>query len=51
MPRAMFVCTEYACTDSPDAIKESFKEGERSAIFKQIMDYIKMLLEEIRRGE
>jgi hypothetical protein len=51
MPRAMFVCTEYACTDSPEAIKESFKEGERSVIFNQIMEYIRMLLNEIRRGE
>ena len=46
-----FVCTEYACTDSPEAIEDSFKEGERSAIFKQIMVYIKTLIDEIRRGE
>jgi len=51
MAKIKFVCTEYACTDSPEAIRESLREGERSAIFKQIMGYIAKLLDEIRRGE
>jgi hypothetical protein len=51
MSRVKFVCTEYACTDSPEAIEESLREGERSTLFKKLMEYINKLLEEIERGE
>jgi hypothetical protein len=51
LPKVKFVCTEYACTDSPEAIEESLREGERSQFFKQLMEYIRMLLEEVERGE
>lgn len=51
LPKVKFVCTEYACTDSPEAIDESFREGERSQFFKQLTEYIRMLIEEVERGE
>ena len=51
LPKVKFVCTEYACTDSPEAIEESLREGERSQFFKQLMEYIMRLLEEVERGE
>jgi hypothetical protein len=51
MAKVKFVCTEYACTDTLEAIKESFSEGERSSMFKQLMEYTRKLLDEIERGE
>jgi len=51
LPKVKFVCTEYACTDSPEAIEESLREGERSQFFKQLIEYIRRLLEEVERGE
>jgi uncharacterized membrane protein len=51
LSKVKFVCTEYACTDTLEAIKESLSEGERGSMFKQLMEYTRKLLEEIERGE
>jgi len=50
MGKPKFACTEVACTDSPEAIYESLSKGERSEFFRQLMQYIETLLNEVEKG-
>lgn len=50
MGRVKFVCTEFACTDSPEAIEESLSRGEKSEFFRQLMRYLEELIKEAGRA-